>query len=268
MKIDPIEMPQMQIQEEASGARSLTSAVYQILRGSILFGQLEPGAKLRVSHIADQFRVSLSAVREALARLAAEGLLETQDHRGFRVAAVSREDLLDLTQTRIDMESMALRRAIARGDDAWAERVREIFEALKTAERSRQLSQRRYKLHSDFHQALLEACGSPWLLRMLTLLFERAERYRLLSVAYARIRTQVEEEHEQLFQAAVVERDADKACEVLAQHVRQTTQALLDAEERRIASVRTAKPARKAAPARGPRKSAANKVPAESQELG
>lgn len=219
--------------------RSLTSAVYQILRGSILYGELEPGAKLRVSHVADHFRVSLSAVREALARLAAEGLLETEDHRGFRVAPVSREDLLDLTQTRIDIESMALTRSIAKGDAAWEARCRAAFDALQAAERSRQLNQRRYALHVDFHHALVEACGSQWLLRTLTLLFERSERYRLLSVTYAKIRTQVAHEHEQLFNAAVIERDAEKACAILAEHTRQTTQALIDAEERRGGPAKT-----------------------------
>ncbi|MDR3512734.1 MAG: GntR family transcriptional regulator [Caulobacteraceae bacterium] len=242
MKIDPTELPQLPMQTVGGSTKSLTSAVYHILRGSILYGHLEPETKLTVSHVATQFRVSLSAVREALARLATEGLLVTADHRGFRVAAVSKEDLLDLTQTRIDLETLALRRAIEKGDKSWEDRVREAFEALQSAERTaRSLGQRRYMVHAEFHMALVEACGSPWLLRTLTMLFERAERYRLLSVTYSKIRGEVEHEHEELYKAAVLERDADKACEILAKHTRLTTEALLEASERRAAG-RTAKP--------------------------
>lgn len=246
MKIDPNELPQLPLQTESGSTKSLTSAVYHILRGSVLHGHLEPGTKLTVSRVAAQFRVSLSAVREALARLAAEGLLETADHRGFRVSPVSREDLLDLTQTRIDLETLALRRAIANGDAAWADRVRAAFESLQAAERNaRSLNQRRYLLHAEFHMALVEACGSPWLLRTLSMLFERSERYRLLSASYSKIRGEVAHEHEQIYKAAVVERDAEKACEILTYHTRQTTEALLEAEERRANRARVAKPASK-----------------------
>ena len=235
MKIDPTDLPQVQCQKDPSTAQSLTSAVFHILRGSILYSHLEPGTKLRVAQLAEHFNVSLSAVREALARLSAEGLLVAENHRGFRVAPVSEEDLLDLTETRIDLECNALRRAIERGDEEWAEKARGAFDALRSAEgNSLLLNQRRNLLHSEFHFALIEACGSPWLLRLLTMLFERSERYRLLSVSYSRVRGEVAGEHKELFEAAVIRRNPDKACSILAHHTRQTTQALLHAEKGRI----------------------------------
>jgi DNA-binding GntR family transcriptional regulator len=221
----------------APSSRSITSTVFHLLRNSIMFGQLAPGAKLSAGHLALQYRVGLSAIREALARLAAEGLLESQDHRGFRVARVSKEELLDLTQTRIDIESIALRRSIERGDAAWEARVTAAFEALQRAEKkSRPLDQRRYELHSEFHHALVEACDSQWLLRLRSVLFERAERYRLLSVSYAKVRAEVHNEHRQLYEA-VIARDADKATAVLAKHTMMTTKALLKVEEGRPNSI-------------------------------
>jgi DNA-binding GntR family transcriptional regulator len=232
-----------------AAAKSLTSTVFLLLRNSIIHGQLEPGSKLSAGHLANQYRVSLSAIREALARLAAEGLLESEDHRGFRVARVSKEELLDLTQTRIDIECMALRRAIERGDKAWEARITAAFKALQAAEgKSRPLDQRRYELHSDFHYALVEACGSDWLLRLRSTLFERAERYRLLSVAYAKVRQEVRGEHKLLYDA-VLKRDADKAAAVLSKHTMATTEALLKIEEGRPNSMfrtNTAKPKRAA----------------------
>jgi len=218
-------------------AKSLTSTVFQLLRNAIIGGQLEPGAKLSAGHLANQYRISLSAIREALARLAAEGLLESEDHRGFRVARVSKEDLLDLTQTRIDIECMALRRSIERGGKEWEARLTTAFKALQSAEgKSRPIDQRRYELHSDFHLALVEACGSDWLLRLRRTLFERAERYRLLSVTYAKVRQEVNAEHKQLYDA-VIKRNADKACAILTKHTLATTEALLKLEEGRPNSI-------------------------------
>lgn len=222
---------QSQPQTDAAPPRSLTSTVFHLLRRSILFGQLEPGAKLKPGHLATQYRVSLSAIREALARLAAEGLLDSEDHRGFRVAKVSKEELLDLTQARIDLECTALRRSIELGDAAWEARVKAAYSALQGAEgKPLLMDQRRYDSHLDFHLALLEACGSDWLLRLRGILFERAERYRLLSATYPKSRREVALEHKRLLDA-VLKRDPDKACTILARHTMETTKTLLAIEK-------------------------------------
>jgi len=87
--------------------RSLTSAVLAHVRAEVLSCRLKPGGKLLIAGLATRFGVSLSAVREALARLAAEGLVKAEDQRGFRVSPVSIEDLRDITRTRIALEGLA-----------------------------------------------------------------------------------------------------------------------------------------------------------------
>ena len=99
--------------------RSLTSAVQERLRADILSTRLLPGQKLHIAGLAKQFSVSLAAVREALSRLVADGLVQASDQRGFRVSPVSPADLRDVTQTRVDIEGLALRRSIERGDQEW-----------------------------------------------------------------------------------------------------------------------------------------------------
>src|SRR5690349_12276640 len=69
--------------------RSLTSAVHGRLRADILSTRLLPGQKLHIAGLAKQFSVSLAAVREALSRLVADGLVQASDQRGFRVSPVS-----------------------------------------------------------------------------------------------------------------------------------------------------------------------------------
>src|SRR2546430_13765275 len=94
------------------GPRTLTSAVLGRLRADILSTKLVPGQKLHIAGLAKQFSVSLTAVREALSRLVADGLVEAADQRGFRVSPVSSADLEDVTRTRIDIERLAPRRSV------------------------------------------------------------------------------------------------------------------------------------------------------------
>src|SRR3569833_1439161 len=77
--------------------RSLTSAVQERLRADILATRLLPGQEQHLAGLAKQFAVSLAAVREALSRLVADGLVQASDPRGFRVRPVSRADLADDT---------------------------------------------------------------------------------------------------------------------------------------------------------------------------
>ena len=107
--------------------RSLTSAVQERLRADILSTRLLPGQKLHIAGLAKQFSVSLAAVREALSRLVADGLVQASDQRGFRVSPVSPADLRDVTQTRVDIEGLALRRSIERGDQEWLSSVETQF---------------------------------------------------------------------------------------------------------------------------------------------
>lgn len=211
---------------ESGGAgrpRSLTSAVQERLRADILATRLLPGQKLHIAGLAKQFSVSLAAVREALSRLVADGLVQASDQRGFRVSPVSLADLADVTQTRIDIEGLALRRAIERGDAEWLSAVQAAWEALKAVPY-------RYPddpgvhheewvvRHRIFHRALVDACGSQWLLGFRDVLNEQSERYRRLALRRAVGKPRdVEAEHAAIV-AAVRRRDADAAVAALARH--------------------------------------------------
>jgi len=203
--------------------RSLTSAVQERLRTDILATRLLPGQKLHIASLAKRFSVSLAAVREALSRLVADGLVQASDQRGFRVSPVSLADLADVTQTRIDIEGLALRRSIARGDQAWLAAVEAAFEALKAVpyqypDQPGVHYEEWVVRHRIFHRALVNACGSPWLLGFRDVLHEQSERYRRLSIRreVGKLRD-VEAEHAAIV-GATMKRDADAAVAALSQH--------------------------------------------------
>ena len=203
--------------------RSLTSAVQERLRADILSTRLLPGQKLHIAGLAKQFSVSLAAVREALSRLVADGLVQASDQRGFRVSPVSLADLKDVTQTRIDIEGLALRRSIERGDQDWLASVEAAWDSLKAVPyRFPDDPSVHYEVwvvrHRIFHRALVNACGSPWLLGFRDVLHEQSERYRRLSIRREVGRPRdVEAEHAAIVDA-VLKRDADAAVAALSHH--------------------------------------------------
>lgn len=202
--------------------RSLTSAVQERLRADILATRLLPGQKLHIAGLAKQFSVSLAAVREALSRLVADGLVQASDQRGFRVSPVSLADLADVTRTRIDIEGLALRRSIEFGDQAWLDAVEASHDRLRAVPyRYPHEPGVHYEewvvRHRVFHRALVNACGSHWLLGFRDVLHEQSERYRRLSIRDARKARNVEAEHAAIVEA-VLRRDADAAVDALAKH--------------------------------------------------
>src|SRR6266566_3802959 len=96
-----------------------TEQVYEVVRSELLNGVLHPGQKLKMVELTDRFGVSQSVIREALTRLTEQGLLVATPQRGFRVRDLSIEDIAELTESRIQIESLALRLAVERGDLEW-----------------------------------------------------------------------------------------------------------------------------------------------------
>jgi DNA-binding GntR family transcriptional regulator len=209
---------------------TLASAVLDRLRAEILSGRLAPGEKLRLEHLAIEYGVGRTPLREACCRLASEGLVAIEDQRGFRVAPISRADLLDLTRTRQQIEGLALRSSLARGGADWEAEVAAALQRLlrhplkKTAPTS--AADPWGVEHGRLHTALLSACDSPWLLRFQAVLFDQSERYRRLALAFGQASRDVEGEHRALVRAALA-RDVERACALLVEHIARTTEIVL-----------------------------------------
>lgn len=220
-------MPTVQMHNDWAGARTLTSAIYRQLRAGILSTQFLPGQKLNVSQLAKDYSVSLASIREGLSRLVADGLVEAIDNRGFFVTPVSEQDLSDLTRTRIDIESLALRRSIQHGDSEWAQSIVSAFEQMESHPRREPsgsaLNEAWIRAHEHFHRALVSACGSTWLLNFRDSLYEHSERYRRLSIPLQTETRDITAEHRAILDAAV-RRDEQAATEALASHFNTTMQ--------------------------------------------
>ena len=89
------------------------------LREDIISCVLKPGEKLRFETLRSLYGVSYSTLREALSRLSAEGLVVSEGQRGFFVAPITEEDLLDITDARVVLERECIRRSLENGNADW-----------------------------------------------------------------------------------------------------------------------------------------------------
>jgi GntR family carbon starvation induced transcriptional regulator len=211
-----------------SGAQDLLAR----LRADIVRNTFEPHAKLKFADLTRRYELGIGTLREALSQLVSEGLVILEAGKGFRVAPVSRADLAEVTEHYLDFEQRALAASIARGDDEWEARIVASFHRLGLIEDlTWQDRMRRHadwvERHREFHEALVAACGGPWLLRLRSLMFNQLERYRFLSkLSRERSRKSKGVQHRAIMEATLV-RDAKKATHLLDQHIRETSEAAL-----------------------------------------
>lgn len=218
---------------DARGHRTLASAIFSQLRDDIITCRIKPGEKLVVSAISARFDVSLAAVREALSRLVAVGLVVAEDQRGFRASPLSIDDLMDLTHTRIEIECLALRRSIAAGSDEWRKRVTIAWDSLQALPRMSSHEPGRHNpawaaMHARFHAALVSACELKWLMQFRDTLYEQSERYRQMAVAAKPDARDVDAEHRLIVESALAG-DTEKATAEMARHLERTATSIAEA---------------------------------------
>lgn len=218
---------------KTQAAKTRVLEVYTSIRRSILNGRLRPGEKLGPAVLAQEHGVSVSVVREALTRLSEQGLVVSQPQLGFQVMPISREDLLDLTSVRLDIETLALRRSVERGGVGWRSGLVAAHYVLEHTEEHETLdpptlNEEWSRAHKAFHDQLLSACGSARLLEIAKSLRDSAEVYRRWSSPLGDGATRdIAGEHRAILEA-VQAGDADLAAKRLADHISHTTNVLLE----------------------------------------
>ena len=211
---------------DLSGSDTLSERAASLVERDIIAGDLAPGARLGIVDLAQRYEIGATPLREGLSRLISRGLIVGIGQRGFRVAEVSREDLLDITRMRTVVEIEALRLAMAQGDDAWEAG---IVSALHQMRRHIQRTGNEFsegapdfdRLHKGFHTALLAACGSKRLLTAHSDLYDQAYRYRRIMMRSFDSGTEFVAVHQNLADQ-VLARDLAGAQAMLASHLYST----------------------------------------------
>lgn len=230
-------MNQFVVEDSPLDAGSRTERAYQRLRQEILLGELAANERLRVADLEARFHLGLTPIREALARLASEGLVSMEANRGARVLEISPTELADLMKTRREIERLCLSESIRRGDSRWEAEVMAALHILgrtplPDGSGSAATDLEWEMQHRRFHAALVSACGSEWLLRFWNQLMDHSQRYRKVRLKGQLRARDVQAEHQAILDA-VLRRDATAAVALMERHLLDTEKAAHAAMQQR-----------------------------------
>lgn len=195
------------------------------LRRDIAFGTLHPDQKLKIAELRQRYGGSNHSMRETLRMLSSEGLVEATAQRGFRVTSATEEDLHDILFVRGEVEKTGLIRAIKRGDIAWEGRVIAAHHAVKKADMAvcanpDDLSALEWdEACRTFSAELISASGSARLADLQRKFYDQSRRFRLAMLRENRIDFAARASRLEHLVAAILDRDAARATQLLTQDI-------------------------------------------------
>jgi DNA-binding GntR family transcriptional regulator len=200
------------------GPRTISGAVAARLRQEIVAGELPAGTRLRQVEIARRLGVSTTPVREALAALQREGLVQLHPQRGAVVFLPSVEDLREHYEIRIALEELAVSKTAERFEPAWAEPL----EALLVEMRTGPPAERYLALNQQFHSELYARSGRERLVEMIAALRDASSAYLNIFRATRDFPVgHLDSEHHEILQACVA-RDPARAAAAVHCHLQRT----------------------------------------------
>ncbi|WP_422016619.1 GntR family transcriptional regulator [Reyranella sp.] len=196
-----------------SPKETLTALISRTLADRIIAGQIEPGARLRQDHVAEEFGASHVPVREAFRRLEAQGLAVSEPRRGVRVAAFDLSEIKEVAEMRAALEVLALRHAAPHLTSA----------ILDAAEEATRVGDNSHDVRSwedanqRFHRLIIEPCRMPRLLAAIDDLHAASARF-LFSTWQSNWEARTDHDHRAIL-VALRKGDLESACSILARHV-------------------------------------------------
>jgi DNA-binding GntR family transcriptional regulator len=197
---------------------TLWQRVHEHLRQEILDNRFPPGSELNEVALSRSLGVSRGPVREALGRLASEGLVTIRPRRGAVVTALSTQQFLAAYQVREALETLAIRLAVPRvGPDDLARLQALVDEMVVCADSSD--VEAFFRANAAFHATFVDVSGNAMLQDAMSRLLGQMGRYQMRSVALRGSLRRSTMEHKAILRA-VRAGDADKAERLLGEHIR------------------------------------------------
>lgn len=194
--------------QELNLGRTIREQVREILKQRILSSEpgYRPGDKLVISDVCRGLGISPTPLKQALARLERDGLVEIRPRRGTYIAKLSYEDLFEVVEVLRGLELLSIDLC---GDSFSHEALRRMSGSIADAERSLEegLSLDYARVDKEFHSSLVMACGNKWLAETYANLYLHTEvRLALYSRVEENVRSSLED-HKSMLE---VLRNSDK----------------------------------------------------------
>jgi DNA-binding GntR family transcriptional regulator len=192
--------------------------VYEQLRDLIVVGELPEDHQLVQEQVAEALGVSRTPVRDALNRLAHEGLVTWLPGRGYLVNPLSTREIVEVYEVRRILEVEAARLACGHHDGVLLSRLNGLVEEMVATDPED--SGLQFELNRRFHRALVEPCNNALLLKMLDTLWDHPVNRRITRSYLQKpdsVSTMIDEHRELLAAAAAA--DPDRLIELTAHHL-------------------------------------------------
>jgi DNA-binding GntR family transcriptional regulator len=198
--------------------RRLNDRIYEEIRDRILSGRLQPEERLRQSPLAQEFGTSQTPGREALSRLASEGLVRLSPHRGAVVTTLSPSDIDDIYEVREALDPYAAKLTAERAADGQLAEVMRLAE--KCSRESGRDARTRFENNRLFHRSLYVACGNSRLVATLDWLWDPFTALRMFEAYVAQTSdvARMNAEHLEIAAAAQA-RDGRRTATLVRRHV-------------------------------------------------
>jgi DNA-binding GntR family transcriptional regulator len=206
-----------------TGYRTKRDVTADLLREAILDGELAPGTRLLLEELSARYHVSLTPIREALSQLEREGFVSQTPHRGAVVAALDREELLELYAIRSAIEELATLHGVPRLTDRDLATMSQLLDALEAFEGSWDAF---LDIDMQFHRILYRAAGSQRWLDTIEALWRRSRRYMLSSTSASGAVATLHSDHRAIYRACCT-KDAPAAAVAIHAHLKQSEERLL-----------------------------------------
>ncbi len=203
----------------------LRDEVFHTLRQKILLGELKPGERLLEIHLADRLGVSRTPIREAIHKLAQEGLVTIIPRRGAEVAQITEKSMNDVLEVRRALDALCAELACDRITQEELESLKaacEHFEQCVRAGDKKQIAQADVALHD----IIVRATGNQRLIQLVNNLSEQMYRYRFEYIKDSSQHEMLVEEHKIIYQS-IVNKDKETACAAARTHIDNQKKAII-----------------------------------------
>lgn len=209
---------------QVPGTFTKNDYAYARLRGLILSGELAPDSRIDQGALSRELGLSTTPLREAIRRLASEGLVQLAAHRDARVSPVSAAEATHLLEVRETLDPLAAGLAALRRTDGDLAEIRDAASALRPLSASHGApDDAALQAHRRFHRAIYTAAHNPVLTGELDRLWDKADRYRLIGLRSRgdspEDTARIDAEHRALV-AAVAAGDRPRSEAVMRDHIR------------------------------------------------
>ncbi|MFC4776639.1 GntR family transcriptional regulator [Paenibacillus sp. GCM10023252] len=199
------------------GKLPMRQEVYNYLLEAIISGQLEPGKQLDEKEISESLGVSRTPLREALNRLAQEGIVNEIPYRGNFVKQFSAKDIKDLYEVRKNLEVMAVRSAVLRMTEAEAEEISALVRLTAEAQEAKNMADFA-SYDAQFHEKLALYAGNQVLYQMLASMGSQIKIVRSLANKSDKVVKQTQFDREHIL-GAIATRNPDAAAQFMEAHI-------------------------------------------------